>query len=69
MSLIIHYGDSFGCEHYFSDIFVVNKGILGHRGDDVITENSDLSEGVYSRESNKIDILKERELYLVQKKN
>ena len=53
MSLIIHDGDSFDCGHYISDVFDTNTIICWHYDDDKITEISDVTEGVYTRESHK----------------
>ena len=48
VSLIMHVGDSLYCVHYVSDNFGNNTGILWHcDGDNIITQISDLPEGVY----------------------
>ena len=50
----MYYGDSLDCEIYFSDVFDVNTGIWWHCDDVNITEISDFPEGVYTRESHKL---------------
>ena len=53
MSLINNDGDSLDCGHYVSDDFETKTGIWGHCDDNNITQISDLSIGVYIRESHK----------------
>ena len=53
MSLINHDGNSLDCGKYVSDVFDANTGILWPCDDDNITQISNLSKGVYIRESHK----------------
>ena len=51
MSLINYDGDSLYCGNYVSDVFDTNTGIWWHCDDDNTTQISDLTKGVYTRES------------------
>ena len=53
MSLINHGGDLLYFGHYVSDLFGDNTGIWWHCDDDNFTQISDLSKGVYIRETHK----------------
>ena len=53
VSLIMHYFDSLDCVYYVSDVFDTNTGIWWYFDDDDITKISDLTEGVYMRETHK----------------
>ena len=47
-------GNYLDCGHYVSDDFDANTGIWWHCDDSNITEISDFSEGVYTRDSCKL---------------
>ena len=53
VSLVDHYGDSLDCGHYVSDVFDTSTGIWWHCDDENITELSNLTDGVYYRETHK----------------
>ena len=53
VSLVNCDGNSLECGHYVSDVFDSRTGIWWHCDDDNITELSDLTEGVYYRETQK----------------
>ena len=50
----MHDGESLDCGNCVSDVFDANTGIWWHFNDDNITEISDFTEGVYTRESRKL---------------
>ena len=47
-------GDSLDCRNYVSDVFDVYTGIWWHRDDADVTEISDVLEGVYTRDIQKL---------------
>ena len=53
VSLVNHDGDSLDCGHYVSDVFDASTGIWWHCDDENITELSNLTDGVYYRETHK----------------
>ena len=53
LSMIMYEGYLLYIGTYCSGVFYVGKGILWHCDDDVITDISDLIEGVYTIESHK----------------
>ena len=54
MSMVTNDGDSLDYGHYVGDIFDYNTGIWWHCDDTNITEIIDLTEEVYTGESNKL---------------